>query len=137
MEIEKACSRFITQISSILALYEVASEGFIVAEADGRVVGFLIGNLTVLRGGSKAGHVLSLAVDPAFRGLGIGRGLINYFSKACRCGGAKSLFLEVKKSNESARRFYSHLDFKEMYVLRRYYGMRGYAEDAVLMSSEL
>lgn len=136
-EIEKACSRFITQISSILRFYEVASEGFIVAEVDGRVVGFLIGNLTALRDGYKAGHVLSLAVDPAFRGLGIGRALINYFREVCRREGARKLFLEVKKNNESARRFYSHLGFKQMCIYPRYYRMRGYTEDAVLMSSEL
>lgn len=136
-EIEKTCSKVITQVSSVLAFYEGALDGFIVAEVDGRVVGFLIGNLTILRDGSKAGHVLSIAVDPAFRGLGIGRALINYFAKNCRREAAGDLFLEVKKNNESARRFYSHLGFKEIGIYPRYYRLRGYSEDAVLMSFEL
>jgi ribosomal-protein-alanine acetyltransferase len=137
MEIERTCARDITPLSSILAFYNVAPDGFIVAEAEKKVVGFLIGGLSVLRDGSKAGHVLSLAINPAFHRIGIGRALIKHFSEACRRANARSLFLEVKKSNENARKFYSHLGFKELCVYPRYYRMRGYTEDAILMRREL
>lgn len=137
MEIEKLCARHITSVSSILAFYKVEPADFVVVELEGQVVGFLIGNVTNLANDCKAGHVLSLAVDPAFRRLGIGLALMDYFLREYKHKGAKRVFLEVKTSNHDARRFYARLGFEEVSIARRYYRMRGYTEDAVVMSREI
>jgi ribosomal-protein-alanine N-acetyltransferase len=71
------------------------------------------------------GHIVSLAVHPAYRRGGIGTELVAEVVK--RTGG--SALVEVRRSNEVARQFYAQLGFKLRGVIRGYYA----DEDALVM----
>ncbi|MEM2855319.1 MAG: GNAT family N-acetyltransferase [Desulfurococcaceae archaeon] len=73
----------------------------IVAEVDGKVVGFVITykhrHLT---------YIDSLAVDSGYRGLGIGSLLLDYLEKTLVKEGVEEVFLSVKDRNLAALNFY-------------------------------
>lgn len=75
-------------------------------------------------------HVLNVAVHPRHRGRGIGAILLAEALQEARAGRAEAVTLEVRRSNEAARRLYAAFDFEEVGVRRNYYG-RG--EDALIM----
>ncbi len=137
VQIEGTAPTELTPLSSLRASYEIPSDGFIVAEVDGRVVGFLVADeRRVSRGGSE-GHILSIAVDRQCRRKGIGAALVASIIDILRTKSIGKVTLEVKTSNQRAIGFYKHLGFEESHLLRRYYKMRGYTEDALLMSKRI
>lgn len=103
---------------------------YLVAKAAGTVVGY-IGMWMVL----DEGHITNIAVDPAWRGRGIGRRLLKtIMEKACQLG-ALRITLEVRKSNRAAQNLYLSLGY-EMHGLRpNYYQDNG--EAAIIMWKEL
>ncbi|MGX5696469.1 ribosomal protein S18-alanine N-acetyltransferase [Agromyces soli] len=80
--------------------------------------------------GSGQGDIQTIAVDPAFRGAGLGRALMLALLAEARRRGAELVFLEVRADNPVARGLYASLGFAEIGVRPRYY--RG-GIDAVLM----
>ena len=97
-----------------------------VMKIEGRVIGYIIAWMVY-----DEVHVLNLAVHPDYRKRGIGetllRGCLMHFLRR----GAKFALLEVRRSNEEAKRLYEKLGFKQMGVRRRYYADTG--EDAIIM----
>lgn len=94
-------------------------------DPDGRVVGYICA-LQVL----DEGHILNVAVDPACRGAGIGRLLVQRVLDDCRAQGAAFVSLEVRVSNGAAINLYQQLGFVETGRRKRYYEN---GEDALLM----
>lgn len=84
--------------------------------------GFLIARCT----GEEA-EILTLAVHPACRGIGLGRALFEACLHALREAGAKKLFLEVDENNAPARNLYSSLGGMPVGRRTRYYGHGGNA----------
>jgi ribosomal-protein-alanine N-acetyltransferase len=80
-------------------------------------------------------HVTNLAVDPAWRGVGIGRLLLGTLLARHRGMGARRAFLEVRPGNVQARRLYEGLGFHEVGRRRGYYVDTG--EDALLLEARL
>jgi ribosomal-protein-alanine N-acetyltransferase len=80
-------------------------------------------------------HVTNLAVDPAWRGEGIGRLLLGTLLVHHRAAGARRAFLEVRPGNVGARRLYQGLGFREVGRRRGYYVDTG--EDALLLEARL
>src|SRR5262245_52055785 len=80
-------------------------------------------------------HVTNLAVDPAWRGEGIGRFLLGTLLAHHRAQGARRAFLEVRPANVEARRLYEGLGFHEVGRRRGYYVDTG--EDALLLEARL
>jgi [ribosomal protein S18]-alanine N-acetyltransferase len=80
-------------------------------------------------------HVTNLAVDPAWRGEGIGRRLLGTLLAHHRASGARRAFLEVRPDNAWARRLYHGLGFQEVGRRRGYYVDTG--EDALLLEARL
>ncbi len=99
-------------------LFHTNPESFLVAEADGKVVGYVI---TVKRGKSL-GHLVSTAIHPQERRRGIGEALIQEMLKILRKVGMTEVRLEVRKSNAAARRLYEKLGFEYAYTVESYYG---------------
>lgn len=93
-------------------------EGFLVAEFKGRIVGYVIGTLRW----SSIGHVISIAVDEAFRRRGIGTMLMKEVMGRLREQGAKVYRLEVRVSNVPASKLYEKLGFRKVGVIEGYYG---------------
>ena len=84
-----------------------------VAEQDSLVLGFLVMRAVA----EREWEILNLAVPPAVRRQGIGRLLL---SDALRRHTGEC-FLEVRESNESARRFYERLGFRTITRRLQYY----------------
>ena len=79
-------------------------------------------------------EILTLAVDPGWRRLGIGTRLIDTLIERLAEIGIRELFLEVAAGNDAARRLYRSLRFAETGRRRGYYadGDDG-PEDAVIL----
>ena len=93
------------------------------------IIGYCIGVLKSSREGT-IGHIISVAVHPNKRRLGIGIGLTKELIKELKNAGATIFRLEVKMTNRAAREMYRKLGFNNEYILRNYYGN---GKDAILM----
>lgn len=94
------------------------------------VVGYL-----VLWFASEEGELADLAVAEGERGRGIGSLLLSRAVELAREHGVRSLFLEVRASNERAAALYRSRGFEVMTVRRDYY--RKPTEDALVMFKSL
>ena len=104
-----------------------------VAAAAGREVAGYAG-LMFLPGGSQA-DVLTIAVDRAYWGRGIGSALLGALLQAAVGRGCTEVFLEVRKDNPRARGLYLRRGFEEIGVRRGYYQPSGV--DAIVMRKDL
>ena len=95
------------------------------AGGDGEVVGF--GGVALL--GDEA-HVMTVAVDPARQGRGIGGRVVSGLLDEVVAAGLTATTLEVRTSNDVARRLYHRLGFDEAGVRPGYYPD---GEDAVIL----
>ncbi|MBI3812303.1 MAG: ribosomal protein S18-alanine N-acetyltransferase [Nitrospirae bacterium] len=77
-------------------------------------------------------HLLNLSVRPDRRRIGIGEELARWTLSWARENGARLATLEVRASNEAAKRLYEKLGFKVVAVRQGYY--REPKEDAVIMN---
>ena len=76
-------------------------------------------------------HINNLAMRPAFRAQGIGTGLLHHVLAEARDLGARRATLEVRASNEGARRLYERLGFYVAGTRRNYYSNP--VEDALIL----
>lgn len=102
----------------------IADDG---AALDPSLLGYA--GLLAPKGGGQ-GDVQTIAVAPAARGMGLGRGLMHALITESRRRGIAELFLEVRADNPIARSLYRSLGFEEIGVRPRYYR---HGIDAVLM----
>ena len=96
-------------------------ELFLVAEVDGKVVGFLVGRESrdmpdeVLRrrGATRAGSIETLAVGAEYRRRGVATALLNRVFDLFRQIGVDYVSLAVPAEERAARRLYEKLGFRE------------------------
>src|ERR687887_1702158 len=99
---------------------------FLAQDPAGRVVGFC----SVWRVADEL-HINNLAVKPEFRRMGVATALLNHvLGEAARLG-ARRATLEVRRSNDAARRLYERLGFAVAGVRRAYYTSP--VEDALVL----
>ena len=82
----------------------------LVAEQDGRVAGlahYLFHRSTLHLG--LVCYLQDLFTDPALRGRGVGRALIEGVAHAARAAGAKRLYWHTREGNATARRLYDQV----------------------------
>ncbi len=103
---------------------------WLVAETEGEVAGY-VGSQTVL----DSADMMNLAVSPNFRRQGIAERLVNGLMEALGEKGVKSLLLEVRISNEPAKRLYQKLGFEIVGKRPGYYEKP--REDALILRKEL
>ena len=110
---EKTMRRFLADLAS-------SGHSFLfVAVADGRVVGFISGEL---REGSPTflpktwASVDDVFVEPDHRNRGMGRALLQSVGEWARQRGASGISLQVAAANARARKFYEELGFREISV---------------------
>jgi [ribosomal protein S18]-alanine N-acetyltransferase len=103
----------------------------LVAEGkDGVVVGDLLGRVV-----ADEAEILTLAVHPDCRRQGIGQLLLDRALEALLQRGVRSVWLEVRQSNEGARALYTRAGFIATGLRRGYY--RRPVEDALVLKREL
>ncbi len=90
---------------------------FLVAECCGRVIGYAVGIVE----GNNEGHVVSIAVDPEFRGLGIGKALMRELERRFLGYDVSLIKLEVSVKNQVAINLYKSLGFKVVSRAPNYY----------------
>ncbi len=82
-------------------------------------------------------HILNITVDASFRGRGLSRVLLEHAAQVADESGCTALLLEVRPSNEHARRVYEHLGFVRIGIRRGYYPGEHGREDALVMRKPL
>jgi ribosomal-protein-alanine N-acetyltransferase len=113
-----------------MTAYETFPDGFLVAEQDGHVVGFLT---TVVISLFDV-KILSIAVDKRCQNKGFASMLLKALFQVLRAKGILRLLLEVRLSNIRAQRLYVSLGFNLVKVITAYYQD---GEDAYLMEKRL
>jgi ribosomal-protein-alanine N-acetyltransferase len=103
---------------------------FLVAERDGRVVGYVV----AVRAADEA-EILNLCVAPTARRAGTGRALVRAILERVAAHGARAAYLEVRDSNRAARRLYEGEGFAPVGRRRDYY--RRPVEDAIVLRSAI
>lgn len=102
---------------------------YIVAEIDGTICGYAgIWNVV------DEGHITNVAVAPMFRRKHIGSALMDVLIGTCEAEGILRITLEVRESNEAARRLYEQKGFRKAGLRKGYY--EDNHEDAVIMWRE-
>jgi ribosomal-protein-alanine N-acetyltransferase len=102
----------------------------LVAEAAGRVVGFVVGKVV-----ADVGELESVAVDEIARRRGVGAALCGAVMEWCRAVGAREMELEVRATSLGAQRLYEELGFVVSGRRAGYYERPD--DDAVLMKATL
>lgn len=92
----------------------------------GKVVGYVVAWFV-----ADEGEIANLAVDPSGWGTGIGRSLLDAALAEGEQRGAAAVYLEVRDSNERARRLYQSRRFEEVGRRREYYQRP--VEDAIVL----
>jgi ribosomal-protein-alanine N-acetyltransferase len=95
---------------------EVPTVRYLVAEVQGRVVGFAAASVVI-----DVAELQRIAVDPAHRRGGVATALLDAAMRAALEGDADRLLLEVREDNAGARAFYGARGFAELARRRRYY----------------
>lgn len=107
-------------------LYQEYPEGFIVAESDKNVVGYILGD--------SSGEIISIAVDPDYRQIGIGQSLANALINHYTEKGIKELQIYVRIENQAGVSFWQNLDFKVEKIIKNYYSN---GDDAFLLKKKI
>jgi len=133
-EIEtKSFSREAYPFNLFYFYYLLARDLFLVAEFLGKTIGYAIGVIEE-KNGFCYGHVISIAVEPLYRGFGVGEKLMLCLEDRMRGYGASKVYLEVRVDNEPAISLYKKLGYRIIDRIRGYY----YGEvDAYVMAKNI
>jgi ribosomal-protein-alanine N-acetyltransferase len=101
-----------------------------------RVGGELVGYLVLMLAVDDA-HLLNIGVAEKRQGMGFGARLLRQAMIAGRQGGATTLVLEVRPSNQRALELYRHFGFQQIGVRRGYYPAEKGREDALVLTGAL
>jgi len=130
MTIERASFTSPWSARFFLEEIRVSCAKFVLAEAAGRIVGYIIYWQL-----PKEVDIHNLAVHPAYRRRGIGGSLLSLAIDSAKGQGSNRVTLEVRKSNQAAQQLYHTLGFVERGVRKGYYSDDG--EDALVMVLDL
>jgi len=110
---------------------------WIKAEIGGRFVG----SLSLARYGNleKSRHlrVLGMGVSKAFRGMGVGKALMDYAIRWARRKGLEKITLSVFSTNRAAIQFYEKFGFVREGVMKKQFRIQGRYVDEIAMSKFL
>jgi ribosomal-protein-alanine N-acetyltransferase len=107
--------------------FNTLPEAFVVSESQGQVVGYIMcrlehgfSDLKKLRF-AKKGHIVSVAVMPDYRNLGMGYSLVEQAMSALSVHDADECYLEVRMTNYPAINLYKKMGFEITRTIPRYY----------------
>ncbi len=103
---------------------------YFVMEEEGKVAGYM-GYWEA----PEEAHIITLAIAPAFRKRGLGEEMIDRCMSFAFKKGARLATLEVRESNDPARRLYEKSGFRFVAIRKKYYSDN--QEDAIIMIREL
>lgn len=82
-------------------------------------------------------HLLNLGIAAPWQGQGLGQQFLHHLIDVAHDHHAGIMLLEVRTSNEAARRLYAKAGFKVLTIRRHYYPASQGREDALLMELKL
>jgi len=126
LEIETASFRDPYPANILVDIYNLGA-GFLVAQENNRVVGYIIFWIKF----EDEGHIISIAVDKNYRRMEVGSRLVEKSLNIFKEYNVRRIKLEVRIGNKGARKFYSKMGFKEEKIVENYYEDN---EDAIIMS---
>jgi len=103
--------------SLYLTLHSIWSDGFMIAEENGQIIGLV----AAVESEKRVARVLMLAVLPDYRGRSYGSTLLKKLEDRCRAGAFRAIGLEVRKSNMSALSFYERHGFSVSGEIENFY----------------
>ncbi|HMK55328.1 MAG TPA: ribosomal protein S18-alanine N-acetyltransferase [Dissulfurispiraceae bacterium] len=112
--------------SEVYGKYSIAR----VAVLDDRIVGYVMARLIL-----EEGHLMDLAVHPAFRARGIAKMLMEDVIKGLHFNRCRVFFLEVRASNDTALKLYADIGFNVVGTRKNYY--KDPVEDAFVMMLDI
>jgi len=140
MEINRTCLPENYNSYFFMEVHQNCPEAFLLATVRNRIIGYIM--CRIEHGFSeisrfkmvKKAHLVSLAVVPEYRRLGVANALVTQATDAVTRHGAKEFYLEVRITNEPGIELYRRLDFS---IVRRvsYYYHDG--ADAYVMCKKL
>jgi ribosomal-protein-alanine N-acetyltransferase len=115
VKLERECFKDPYNRFVFLILYKIFPKGFLVAEIDGKIVGYI----SLIKFRSKA-SLVSVAVSKSFRRRGIGERLVREVIERVK-GKVKAVELEVRISNKEAISLYEKIGFVTIKRIKHYY----------------
>jgi len=110
-----------------------ATPTYVACDAKRRIAGFAIIRLV-----ADESELLTIAVDPKWRGKGVGKALLDAVFADLMLSPAKKMFLEVDEQNTPAVRLYKKLGFATISSRKGYYPRPdGTAATALVMARDL
>lgn len=103
---------------------------YIVAKFNGKVIGYC-GIWLII----DEAHVTSVGVHPEYRGFGVGKLLLKTIITIAKSYKAKTMTLEVRKSNYIAQNLYFKMGFIPNGIRKNYYSDN--REDAIIMTKNM
>ncbi|MGH6779279.1 MAG: ribosomal protein S18-alanine N-acetyltransferase [Bradyrhizobium sp.] len=98
-----------------------------------QIIGFAMSRI-----GADEAEILSIALDPRFRGQGLSRHLLLIHLGHLAGHGIRTIFLEVEENNQPARHLYERAGFTVVGERERYYQRpNGEQRNALLMRRDL
>jgi ribosomal-protein-alanine N-acetyltransferase len=140
MQINRVCLPENYTDMFFIDLHQRFPETFIVAEEDGKVVGYIMSRVEVglsnfgLGGLIRKGHVVSIAVMPQARRKGVATALLKAVMEGMGYYKAKQIYLEVRVTNGAGVALYKKLGLEVARTINGYYSD---GEDAYVMSKRL
>ncbi|HET9181188.1 MAG TPA: GNAT family N-acetyltransferase [Candidatus Angelobacter sp.] len=124
MEIDQAC--FVAGIAypedEMRYFIDRRSAITLVAENDGRILGFVIADrFRSRRGAHSMGRIITIDVVPEAQQIGVGSRLLNKVEEELKRKECDYVSLEVAVDNHNAMRFYKKHGYSVLKVLPRYY----------------
>jgi ribosomal-protein-alanine N-acetyltransferase len=106
---------------------------YIACDAKRRIAGFAL-----IRSVADEAELLTIAVEPRWRGKGVGRALMDAVFADLMLSPARRMFLEVDEQNHAAIRLYEKLGFSTISSRKGYYPRPdGSAATALVMARDL
>lgn len=109
---------------------ELPHSFYFIEEQGGKVVGFLACHLIV-----DEIEIMQVAVHPAQQKQGLAQQLLKQLVNFAHEKAADSIFLEVRESNQAAKKAYQKSGFEAIGVRKKYY--HAPVEDAIIMLKKL
>lgn len=110
-----------------------AARIYVACDARRRIAGFIL-----VRVAGDEAELLTIAVDPRWRGKGVGLALLRAALEDLRYTSARRMFLEVDEQNTAARKLYAREGFVAVGSRKGYYARPdGTAATALVLSRDL
>ena len=110
--------------------FEDSYSWFRVAQRDDEIAGFVIARIV-----ARQGEIANIAVAPTYQGTGLGGQLHDAAIRETEAQDCEAIWLEVRETNEPAKRLYASRGFEAIGRRKRYYKLP--VEDALVLRRAL